>query len=146
MSEQVLRVNPTQITTTLKEAVVDALLNMTHAHISGAGTFGKHLYGARPRTTLNSGFLLPQKNDSDGDEVTSPIWISSHGLQLQVISGLDAAITVKPYLSVYVRILPDDADLAKPNCRLSFRLRREIFTSVRDAIRSREDVEWERSL
>ncbi|AMO99571.1 helicase conserved C-terminal domain protein [Collimonas arenae] len=139
-----MRVNPTQISTTLKEAVVDALLNMTHAHISGAGAFGKQLYGARPRTTLNSGFLLPQKNDSGGDEVTSPIWISSHGLQLQVTSGLDSAITVKPYLSVYVRILPDESDLAKPNCRLSFRLRRDIFTSVRDAIRSREDDEWEK--
>lgn len=144
MSEPVLRVNPAQVSTTLKEAVVDALLNMTHAHVSGAGEFGEYLYGARPRTLLNSGFLLPEKADSGGDEVTSPIWISSHGLEMQVISATSAEVTVKPQLSVYVRVLPDENDLSRPNCRLSFRLRRDIFDALRTEVRSRRDQEWEK--
>jgi hypothetical protein len=144
MSNPVMRENPAKVSTTLKEAVVDALLNITHAHISGAEEFGKHLYGARPRTLLNSGFLLPMRDEDGDDEVTSPIWISSHGLQLQVANGVDGDITVIPNLSVYVRVLPDENDLKRPNCKLSFRLRREVFLAARQVIRDRENEEWEK--
>ena len=53
MNNPVLRENPAEISTTLKEAVADSLLNMIYAQISGAGKFGKYLFGARPRTLLN---------------------------------------------------------------------------------------------
>lgn len=144
MNSPVLRANPAQVSTTLKEAVVDALLNITHAHISGAGQFGKHLYGARPRTLLNSGFLLPMRDEAGDDEVTSPIWISSHGLQLQLANGVGGEIAVHPSLSVYVRVLPDESDIKRPNCKLSFRLRREVFLAARQVIRDRENAEWEK--
>lgn len=144
MNSAVLRVNPAQVATSLKEAVVDALLNMSHAQISGAGAFGKHLYGARPRMLLNSGFLLPMRDEEGDDEVTSPIWISSHGLQLQVANGVGSDILVLPNLSVYVRMLPDENDLKRPNCKLSFRLRREVFLAAREVIRDRENTEWEK--
>ncbi|EJN09816.1 DEAD/DEAH box helicase family protein [Herbaspirillum sp. YR522] len=144
MNSPVLRANPAKISTTLKEAVVDALLNMTHAYSSGAGDFGKYLFGARPRTLLTSGFLLPMRNEAGDDEVTSPIWISSHGLQLQVANGVGGDIIVRPNLSVYVRVLPEENDLKRPNCKLSFRLRREIFLAAREAIRNRQNTEWEK--
>ena len=74
MSQPTLRANPAEISSTLKEAVVDSLLNLTYAQLSGQGEAGEYLYGARPRTLLNSGFLLPQRNPLGDDEVTSPIW------------------------------------------------------------------------
>lgn len=144
MSSPVLRANPAKVSTTLKEAVVDALLNMTHAHSSGAGDFGETLFGARPRMLLNSGFLLPMKDEDGDDEVTSPIWISSHGLQLQIANGASGDIVVRPNVSVYVRVLPSEDDLQRPNCKLRFSLRRDVFLAARQAIRDREDTEWEK--
>ena len=123
MSQPTLRANPTEINSTLKEAVVDSLLNLTYAQISGQGATGKYLFGARPRTLLNSGFLLPQRNPSGDDEVTSPIWVSSHGLQMQLNSSESSVITIQPNLCVYVRVLPREEDLKKPNCCPVFMLR-----------------------
>ncbi len=62
MSQLVLREDPAKIPSTLKEAVVDGLLNLTYAQLSGQGTIGRYLFGARPRALLNSGFLLPQRS------------------------------------------------------------------------------------
>jgi hypothetical protein len=143
-SMPVQRADPAKISTTLKEAVVDALLNLTYAQVSGQGPNGKFVFGARPRLLLNSGFLLPQKKASGDDEVTSPIWISSHGLQLQIAEGVAGAITVVPQVSVYVRVLPRQADLARPNCRPFFKLRGEVQREVRDECRKRLDEEWEK--
>lgn len=141
MTNSVLRVNPANVSTTLKEAVVDVLLNMTHAQVSGAGSFGKYLYGARPRTLLNSGFLLPEKITDGGDEVTSPIWISSHGLQIQAVAGVSAEIIVSPKISVYVRILPREEDLTRPNCRAAFKLQRHVADELKVAMKNRLDEE-----
>ena len=94
MSQPTLRDDPAKISSTLKEAVVDSLLNLTYAQISGQGSTGQYLFGARPRTLLNSGFLLPQRNQSGDDEVTSPIWISSHGVQMQ-LNGVPEAMCLR---------------------------------------------------
>ena len=59
---EVCRVDPGLLPTSMKEAVVDALVNLTYAHASGAGSVGRYLFGARPRTVLNSGFILPQQS------------------------------------------------------------------------------------
>lgn len=144
MSEPIVRIEPTTIDTTLKEAVLDGLLNMTYAHISGDGSLGKFLYGARPRTLLNSGFLLPQLTSSDDDEVTSPIWISSHGLQLQISASKAGTIRIVPKFSVYVRVLPREEDLARPDCRAIFTLRPEVTKEIKEERNRRLDIEWER--
>lgn len=144
MANPAVRANPANISTTLKEAIVDSLLNMTHGQVSGAGSFGEYLYGARPRTLLNSGFLLPEKTSDAGDEVTSPIWISSHGLQVQVASGVSEDITVIPKISIYVRVLPRVEDLLRPNCRAVFRLQGHIADEIKAARKVREDEAWEK--
>ncbi len=144
MAETTVRSNPATISTTIKEAVVGALVQMTHAQVSGAGKFGKYLFGARPRTLLNSAFLLPEIQGREGDEVTSPIWITSHGMQVQILAGVSGEIRVQPHVSVYVRVLPKEEDLARPNCRPTFRLRRHVADELKAALKVRLDEEWEK--
>ena len=59
MAGSVARVDPNAIAMTLKEAVVDSLINATYERISGLGSEGKQVFGARPRAVFASGFLLP---------------------------------------------------------------------------------------
>lgn len=145
MSQPTLRDDPAKISSTLKEAVVDSLLNLTYAQISGQGSTGKYLFGARPRTLLNSGFLLPQRNQSGDDEVTSPIWISSHGVQMQLNALASSVITVFPRLCVYVRVLPREEDLKRPNCRPVFMLRRAVVDEIRAERNRRLEEAWEKA-
>lgn len=140
----VLRADPATLPSTLKEAVVDSLLTLTYAQVSGAGPSGKFLYGARPRALLNSGFLLPQRNPDGDDEVTSPIWISSHGLQMQLTDSRDAVIGILPRVSVYVRVLPREEDLNRPNCRPAFLLREHILDEIKAERDRRLDEEWKK--
>lgn len=142
MTQPVLRSAPGKIRTTLKEAVADALLGMTHSLVSGAGDGGRFLYGGTPRMLLNSGFLLPQQGVVGADEVTSPIWISSHGLQLQVERDKGGSIEVTPQVSVYVRVLPNEDDLKRPNCKVHFTLTRAVRTAVQDEIKQRQNDRW----
>lgn len=144
MSETVVRRDPGKISTTLKEAVLDGLLNMTYAHISGDGEVGKYLYGARPRTLLNSGFLLPQQTPFGDDEVISPIWISSHGTQLQVSLKAETRISIQPRLSLYVRVLPTEKELSRPDCKAIFTLKPEVAREIKDERNRRLEAEWER--
>lgn len=144
MSQPVLRADPAGVSTTLKEAVVDSLLNLTYAQLSGQGPTGQYLFGARPRALLNSGFLLPQRSVSGDDEVTSPIWVSSHGLQMQLNAVTPAVITVSPRLSVYVRVLPREEDLKRPNCRPVFMLRQALVDEIKAERDRRLEKEWEK--
>lgn len=144
MTVPVLRSDPSNITTTVKEAVVDSLVNLTYAQISGEGSTGQYLFGARPRTLLNSGFLLPQKKAEGDDEVTSPIWISSHGMQLQITAGIFQVITVQPKVALYVRVIPMQDDLRLPNCRASFSLRKHVAEELKAERIKRLNVEWEK--
>ncbi|OOG58070.1 helicase-related protein [Polaromonas sp. C04] len=141
---ELTRTDPAKLSTTVKEAVADAIVNITHAHVSGAGSIGKHLFGARPRTLLNSGFLLPQLTAAGGDEVTSPIWISSHGFQLQLARNTAGVIKVQPSLAVYVRVLPREEDFKRPDCRLAIKLRREMHDILRAQRDQRLDEEWDK--
>ncbi len=144
MNQSVLRADPAKIPTTLKEAVVDSLLNLTYAHLSGQGPTGQYLFGARPRALLNSGFLLPQRNVGGDDEVTSPIWVSSHGIQMQLNVVMQGVLTVLPRLSVYVRVLPREEDLKRPNCRPVFMLRQAVVDEIKAERNRRLDEEWEK--
>lgn len=142
--DQVKRVDPAGMDSTLKEAVVDSLLNLTYAQLSGQGVTGKYLFGARPRALLNSGFLLPQKNPSGDDEVTSPIWISSHGLQIQIGASGEPIILLQPKVSIYVRVIPRVEDLEKPNCRPVFMMRQSVVDEIKAERNRRLDEAWER--
>lgn len=139
---EVCRVDPNALPTSMKEAVVDSLVNLVYAHVSGSGTVGKCLFGARPRTVLNSGFVLPQQSPAGDDEVTSPIWISSHGVQLQIERGVAAVLHVQPRLGVYVRVLPTLDDLKRPNCTAAFRLHSAVADEVKAERNAKLDEEW----
>lgn len=141
---ELTRVDPAELSSTVKEAVADAIINITHAHVSGAGSVGKYLFGARPRTLLNSGFILPQMSATGGDEVTSPIWISSHGFQFQLVRDATDVIKVEPSLAVYVRVLPREEDFRRPDCKLAIKLRREMHEVLRAERDQRLDEEWEK--
>ena len=139
---EVCRVDPGALPTSMKEAVVDSLVNLVYAHVSGTGSVGKCLFGARPRTVLNSGFVLPAQSPGGDDEVISPIWISSHGVQLQLQRGVADVIQVQPRLSVYVRVLPTLEDLKRPNCTAAFRLRSAVADEVKAERNAQLDAEW----
>ncbi|MFY0663213.1 MAG: hypothetical protein JXQ97_01205 [Natronospirillum sp.] len=145
MNQTVVREDPSKISSTLKEAVVDSILNLTYAQVSGQGPTGQYLFGARPRALLNSGFLLPQRNPSGDDEVTSPIWISSHGLQMQLNATSPSVITIQPELALYVRVLPHEDDLKRPNCRPVFMLRQAVIDELKAERNKRLDQEWEKA-
>ena len=138
-----VRVDPDKIPASLKEAVVDALLNLTYARISGVGEYGRVLYGARPRSLLNSGFILPARTDIEGDEVTSPIWVSAHGCDLQIAAHGTGELRIEPRFALYVRVLPTEEDTRRPDCRPSFRLRREVDLRMRHRRLELLDKRWE---
>lgn len=139
----VLRTDPRNLPSSLKEAVADALLNIVHARVSGAGEFGRILYGTKPRHALTSAFLLPMRGLEEGDEVTSPIWVSSHGLDFQVVRTVLATIRVKPSFAIYVRLLPNEQDLRRPDCRPTFRLNSETSKKLKVRIRDELNKRWE---
>ena len=133
MDEELVRADPAKIGTTLKEGIVDALLNVTYSRISGHGAEGEVLFGARPRAVLSSAFLLPRLlQEESGDEVTQPIRITAHGLDLQILRNVPGKIEVKPSLQVYVRVLPAAEDLNRPDCKITFRIRDEVRRTLRD--------------
>ena len=146
MTDAVVRADPAHVSTTLKEAVVDSLLNLTFARISGHGPDGEVLYGSRPRSILASAFLLPPLRAlGSGDEVTQPIRITAHGFDCQIHRDVAGTVTVRPRLQVYVRVLPSVDDLKRPDCAPRFRLddavRRTLQTQTSDALKARWSIE-----
>ena len=143
MVEAVTRVDPSGIPAGLKEAVVDSLINQTFSAISGHGQSGAELFGARPRSILNSAFLLPRPEElGDVDEVTQPIQIYSHGLEFQVKSDEAVKFTVKPSFQVYARVLPEVKDLRRPNMELSFRVNDETRKALQEQTKAALDAAW----
>jgi hypothetical protein len=138
-----VRADPDKISSSLKEAVVDSLLNLTYARISGAGEFGRVLFGARPRSLLNSGFILPARTDVEGDEVTSPIWVSAHGCDLQIAAQESGELRLEPRFALYVRVLPTEEDVKRSDCQPSFRLKRDIALRIRHRRYELLDKRWE---
>lgn len=146
MSNVVVRADPAQISTTLKESTVDALLNLTFSRISGHGPEGQVLFGSRPRSILASAFLLPPlRVGGTGDEVTQPIRITAHGLDCQIHRGVAGVVTVDPRLEVYVRVLPTPEDMRRPDCAPRFRLsddvRKQLHTQTKEALSERWKIE-----
>lgn len=121
-----------------KEAVVDGLLNILTARLSGKGEFGKELYRGKPRSALTTAFLLPMpKSEREGDEEASPIQISAHGLDFQVKStASDAEIVVRVKGCAYVRIFPNEKEVAYDGpCQPVFPIKPEIKKELNLRIR-----------
>lgn len=99
--------------TEAKEAIVDGLLALTFGSCSGEGPEGRNVFGQKPSARFVTGFLLPRFDDA-GDDDTSDIHLATMGLDLQLAAGTEAAITVRPELSIYVRELPAWEDISDP--------------------------------
>src|SRR4051794_23066514 len=78
----------------LKEAICDALINMTHARVSGHGDGGATVYRLQPGQWLASDFLLPRFNP-EGEDDSSDIHIAVHGVEFKVRQGRQGTITVR---------------------------------------------------
>jgi len=138
-SNRALRVRPSLIPETLKEAVVDGLLNTLTQRLSGIGECGEVIFGTRPRNALASGFLLPQGEESDGDEVSASIRITGHGLDLLVARDSSPTIRVQPYAALYVRVFPTSDEIRRhPNCDPKFTLKRDVELARRARTRELE--------
>lgn len=138
------RANPGDIDTTKKEAVADGLLNILYDRVSGGRQFGRVIYGGKPSSLLISGFLLPRQQMKDGDEITSPICISSHGLDFQVDLSQHGKLLIKPEFAIYVRVLPSDEDMNnREDCKPHFRLTKEVSSKIRMQIKDALSAKWE---
>lgn len=114
-----------------KEAIADALTNMTVARVSGHGNFGNFVYGRLPQAQFSSAFLLPMFDRAGADD-TSPISISAIGLDFQVAEGIKKEIDISAEFSIYIRVVPTWAEISNKNLGLfpNFKLR----SSLRDMI------------
>jgi hypothetical protein len=125
--------------------VADALLNVVYDRVSGEDEFGRVIYGSKPSSLFICGFLLPRQQMDNGDEVTSPICISSHGLDFQVDLEEKGAIIIRPEFGVYVRVLPSEADMQnRGDCRPHFRLTRDVSRNLQKQIKEALNAEWEK--
>lgn len=114
-----------------KEAIADALTNMTVARVSGYGDFGSYVYARLPHAQFSSAFLLPMFDKSGADD-TSPISISAVGLDFQVEEKKKKVITISAEFSIYIRVVPSWSEISNKNLSLfpKFTLR----SSLRDLI------------
>lgn len=116
----------------LKESVCNALVNMTVARVSGSDAEGRILYGRSPRRSIVSGQLLPRFDATGQDDDTSDIRIAASGIDFQISGQATGQSTVTPSFSVYVRVLPDWAELADEALGLDvdFKLRRTVQDTI----------------
>jgi hypothetical protein len=118
----------------LKEAVCNALVNMTVIKVTGSGVEGETLYCPSPRRMIVSGLLLPRFDRNQQDD-TSDIKIAAIGMDFQVHATSNVEATVLPNFSVYVRVLPDWDELRNVNLGLDIEF--QIQTAVQSAIDAR---------
>lgn len=116
----------------LKEAVCNAIVNLTVARVTGSGPEGRILYGPSPRRSIVSGQLLPRFDQFGQEDETTDIRIAALGIDFQVDADTDAEAFAAPGFSVYVRVLPsweeiNDADL---ELAVDFRLNAAVQTGI----------------
>lgn len=141
-------VDPRPINETVKEAVVDALLNNVGARVSGFGEFHRVIYGIRPSSLLVSGFLVPCPEEKrELDEESNPLQINAHGLDLHVASAARAHVMrARLTAAVYVRVFPTAEEIRQkpPVFLLKPEVRKELTKRVsegRDALRAELGLE-----
>src|SRR5579872_6550238 len=125
-----------------KEALVDALLNLTWQRTSGEGAEGEVVYGAKPSVRFVSGFLLPRFEETGQEDETSDIHISTHGLDCQIVASAKGKLIVTAEFSIYVRALPSWEELTRTELELfpNIPLRKDLETAIRDAMKQRMAV------
>src|SRR5262249_15766836 len=122
-----------------KEAIVDALLNLTWRRVSGAGPDGETGFAVKPSLRFVSGFLLPRFEGTGQHDDTSDIHISTHGLDLQIAKYATGELIINVDFSFYVRALPNWEELTSPQHDLypNHPLRRDIEASIRNEMKRR---------
>src|SRR5438874_174282 len=135
-----LKTLPPQLALSLddaKEAIVDALLNLTWQRASGAGAEGETIFGTKPSLRFVSGFLLPRFEEGGQQDETSDIHISAHGLDCQIAASATGSLVVTVSFYFYVRTLPTWDELTKPELELfpNLPLRRDVEAAIRDAMK-----------
>jgi hypothetical protein len=120
-----------------KEAIVDALLNLTWQRASGAGPEGDLVFAVRPSLRFVSGFLMPRFEETGQLDETSDIHISTHGLDLQITADAKGEFTVAAECAIYVRALPSWEELTLPQHALfpNHPLRRDVDVAIRDEMK-----------
>jgi hypothetical protein len=122
-----------------KEALVDALLNLTWQRASGDGAEGATVFGTKPSLRFVSGFLLPRFEESGQQDETSDIHLSTHGMDCQIAASAQGTLVITAAFSIYVRALPSWDELTKPELELfpNLPLRKDIETAIREAMKLR---------
>lgn len=118
-----------------KEAVCDALANLTTDRVSGNGPSGAIVYGRSPRRAFVAGLLLP-RFDQRGDDDTSDIHISTLGIDLHILTNAADTAELQPFFATYVRVLPTWQELNDPRygLELDFRLDPALEQQVKNTI------------
>jgi hypothetical protein len=121
----------------LKEAVCDAIVNLTSAKVSGAGPEGEILYGASPRRSIVSGQLLPRFDESQSVDETTDIRLATIGVDFQLAAPAAGRVTVAPSFAVYVRVMPSWAELTDDSLDLDldFKLQGPVQQFIDQRIR-----------
>jgi hypothetical protein len=121
----------------LKEAVCNALVNLTVARVSGSDREGQIVYGRSPRRSIVSGQLLPRFDPTGQDDETSDIRIAALGMDFHLDANAAGQSVVTPRFSVYIRVFPDWAELADEALGLDieFKLRQAVQDTIDNRIR-----------
>lgn len=122
-----------------KEAITDALLNMTYRFVSGEGDDGAFVFGDKPSRKFVSGFLLPQFDDTGIDDETNDIHISSMGIDFQVHNPPVGELAIDVCFSIYVRVLPTWEEIIKYQLKPINQFSAASSKLIRDEIKKRTD-------
>lgn len=125
----------------LKEAVCNAIVNLTVAQVSGSGPSGQILYGRSPRRSIVSGQLLPRFDQGGIDDETTDIRIAAIGIDFQVAAAADGEASITLQFSVYVRVLPSWEELSDEDLELDveFKLNQTIQDTIDARMRQLRD-------
>ncbi len=125
----------------LKEAVCAGVVNLAVSRVTGSDAESTILYGISPRRSIVSGQLLPRFDAGGQADESSDIRIAAIGLDFRIASDSAGAGRIQPHFSVYVRVLPDWAELQNANLGLEipFELQRAVQTAVDARIRQLRD-------
>lgn len=116
----------------LKEAVCDAIVNLTTDRVSGNGSTGAIIYGRSPKRAFVAGLLLPRFDEQGIEDETNDIRISTLGIDLHVSANAQGRAELRPSLTTYVRVLPTWEELQ--NSRLGLTIDFELDPAIEQAI------------
>lgn len=122
----------------LKEAICDAIVNLTTDRVSGNGPSGEYVYGRSPKRAFVAGLLLPRFDEQGANDETSDIRISTLGIDLHLVAEAGGHAELRPSFSTYVRVLPSWEELhdARFGLELDFDLDPAAEQHIKDTIRA----------